>query len=533
MKFNTLYKSLLLLSFVIFAPAVLTAQEAEFVRLDKGYILHADGSQEFRCDKELKIFTHTAMNGMYGETFIIYNPDFQELKIHNCYTKQKDGTIIKTPENAFVEVLPRFAADAPAYNHLKEMVVVHTGLDLGSTIYLDYSILTKPGYYPGLDIDEVLQETSPVREYKLSISVPEGKTFNSRLYASDSKAVEQTPNGVKTYTWKLNNIPASSKTAFLPANKENIPRLTANTYADATGAIDVLRKQASESLAMESETYAQFITEESASAQEKADKILEHVVKNISTVYVPLQYTGYKLRSADEVIRSAYGTELEKVNLLNKMLNAARIPTEIIIYYPATIHSSVNGLAPVKQTGVKTVINGQTKYLSATGMKEVKPELRGDLDVLYTLKGEKVETGFVPEEYNSTKEITLDIQSAKNGYLVYTLPATEGIDSWNMTGLNSKRNDMLEVPAMIKDKINYIITLPEGVQLTGKTEPVEISNPQGKLSRAIRKEGNKVEVTRSIELNKKQYSPAEYAGVRALISEWNSDSNKQLVFKIK
>lgn len=29
------------------------------------------------------------------------------------------------------------------------MVVVHTGLELGATIYLDYSVVTRPGYLPG------------------------------------------------------------------------------------------------------------------------------------------------------------------------------------------------------------------------------------------------------------------------------------------------------------------------------------------------------------------------------------------------
>lgn len=76
-----------------------------------------------RIYKELTLFTHTAMNGLYGESFIVYNPAYQELKIHESYTRQKDGTIVKTPGNAFVEVLPATAADAPAYNGLKEMVV--------------------------------------------------------------------------------------------------------------------------------------------------------------------------------------------------------------------------------------------------------------------------------------------------------------------------------------------------------------------------------------------------------------------------
>lgn len=130
---NTYYY-IVTLAMLILAFPVKAASEAEFGKLSKAYTLHADGSQEMRVQKELTLFTHAAMNRVYGESFIIYNPEFQTLKIHDSYTRQKDGTIVKTPENALLEVLPSVAADAPAYNGLKEMVVVHTGLELGATI---------------------------------------------------------------------------------------------------------------------------------------------------------------------------------------------------------------------------------------------------------------------------------------------------------------------------------------------------------------------------------------------------------------
>ena len=90
---------------------VRAASEAEFRKLSKTYTLRADGSQEMRVQKELTLFTHAAMNGLYGETFIVYNPDFQKLEIHASYTRQKDGTVVQTPANAFVEVLPAAAAN--------------------------------------------------------------------------------------------------------------------------------------------------------------------------------------------------------------------------------------------------------------------------------------------------------------------------------------------------------------------------------------------------------------------------------------
>ena len=43
------------------------------------------------------------------------------------------------------------------------MVVVHTGLELGATIYLDYSVVTRPGCLPELDVCEQVEELSPIR----------------------------------------------------------------------------------------------------------------------------------------------------------------------------------------------------------------------------------------------------------------------------------------------------------------------------------------------------------------------------------
>ena len=157
-----IYPIQLILCLLLVATTLSAAPEAEYRKLSKTWTVNADGSQEYHHSMELTLFTHTAMNNTYGESFIVYNPDYQTVVIHSAYTTQKDGSVVKTPDNAFVEVLPRFAADAPAYNGLKELVVVHTGLELGATIHLDYSILTKPGYYPALDINETLQETSPV-----------------------------------------------------------------------------------------------------------------------------------------------------------------------------------------------------------------------------------------------------------------------------------------------------------------------------------------------------------------------------------
>ena len=101
MKTIKQYICLLFLLLIVVTPAY-SASEASFRKLYKTYTLNEDGSMEERVYKELKIFTHAAMNSKYGESFIVYNPEFQELKINESYTIQKDGNKVVTPANAFV-----------------------------------------------------------------------------------------------------------------------------------------------------------------------------------------------------------------------------------------------------------------------------------------------------------------------------------------------------------------------------------------------------------------------------------------------
>ena len=162
---NILTKTIMSAALVFSAALVSFAapkSEAQFDRLIKTYTLNPDGSQELRVQKQLTVYTHAAMNSLYGETFIVYDPSYQHLTVNESYTRQKDGTVVTTPDNAFVEVLPSAAADAPAYNGLKEMVVVHTGLELGATIYLDYTITTEAGDLPSLGIFAKIEEGSPI-----------------------------------------------------------------------------------------------------------------------------------------------------------------------------------------------------------------------------------------------------------------------------------------------------------------------------------------------------------------------------------
>ena len=84
---------LLILSNVMFAQEA--KHDATFIEIVQEYTLNEDGSQDYHYYKKFELNTHFSFNRLYGETFIVYNPEHQELKI-------KTGTtilIINDPTN--------------------------------------------------------------------------------------------------------------------------------------------------------------------------------------------------------------------------------------------------------------------------------------------------------------------------------------------------------------------------------------------------------------------------------------------------
>ena len=215
--------------------------EAEFRKVLISWNVLENGSVEMNYCKELKLNTHNSFNNLYGETFIVYDPLYQSVKVNKSYTVQADGNVIVTPQNAFNEVLPRDAADAPAYNHLKELVITHTGLETGATIYLDYTVTSKPEYLPALDFDLSLEELSPVREALVTVTVPSGMHVNETLYGNPSRKFQKEQNK-DIYLYVFKNIPARPAETLMPADSTGA-RVVMNTYGEGTVPFDDIRSQ--------------------------------------------------------------------------------------------------------------------------------------------------------------------------------------------------------------------------------------------------------------------------------------------------
>lgn len=541
MKTLSIYIGILGMLLLAVLP-VKAESEAEFRKLSKTYTLRADGSQELRVQKELTLFTHAAMNGLYGETFIVYDPEFQELTIHESYTRQKDGTVIKTPSNALVEVLPSSAANAPAYNHLKEMVVVHTGLELGATIYLDYSIVSKAGYLPELNVCCPVKELSPVKEFIFRLNVPAGKSVRYELLNASAKPVIAQGNGMKSFIWTLKDV--APRPYAYPSGRGNLglvqavasgmmPVFVASTWPGYTEAVKYLQKQ----FAVGNTSVVEGKVAELTQGLEGNPQAMRNAIANyMAGLYqlghcnVSLQDAGYRLRPASEVITSAYGTQAELVNLDVTLQRAAGLEAEVAV---CALRPSVDG-----NRGLATVMSlvCQSKKMpekvALTGTEEacLQPFM-----TITDLQGKKL----MLESYLGAKEVrttdTLEVKSDKlqelaDGWGIVPLSDPTPVRSLYAYAGNTSISEKILLPRTVDCALETIVRLPEGMKWSGHADK-EISNACGKVVFSYKAVKGGVKVTRSIRIDRQLQTPANYKELYVLLSEWRDTNNHTLVVK--
>lgn len=541
MKTLSIYIGIIGILLLAVLPAK-AASEAEFRKLSKTYTLRADGSQEVRVQKELTLFTHAAMNSLYGETFIVYDPDFQKLEIHESYTRQKDGTVIKTPTNALVEVLPSAAANAPAYNRLKEMVVVHTGLELGATIVLDYSIVSKAGYLPELDVCCPVKELSPIKEYTFRLNVPAGKAVHYELLNASAKPAITQGSGMKTFTWTLKDVKPrpyaypSARGAMgqvQAVSSGMMPVFIASTWPRYDEALKSLKAQfqpGSHSI-IEAK-----VAELTRGIEGNPQAIRNAIAGYMTELYqlgrcgVSLQEAGYRLRPASEVIRSAYGTQAELVNLDVTLQQAAGLEAEVAVCALRPSTKDNQGLSTLVSVVAQSKLMPEKVALTGTEEACLQPFL-----TVTNLEGKPL----TMEAYLSAKDMqqtdTLQVDEAQmqqpaEGWGIVALPDPTPIRTLYAYAAHTTIPESILLPRTMNCTLETFVRLPEGMKVTPRTD-MEVSNACGKVTFSYQLTKDGVKVTRSLRISRQLQTPSNYKELYALLAEWRDANNHTLVVK--
>ena len=345
MKYQNIIPIIVTLALALPALAQEPASDAVYHQQTREYTLNHDGSWTYHYSHSLKINTYLAFHNLYGEDFIVYNPNAQKLKINKSVTTTPAGKVVPSPDNAFNELLPGSCAGAPAYNDLREMVVTHTALERGAVIDFDYTLATQPSYWPWMAANDVLCTNSPIEKLTYIVHVPAGITLNYSQYNIAQQPTVVKSAGKTTYTWVLTDIPAAMREDFRSREQLGRPRIVFSTAKSLSETISGFTSQLAFTLSTSDElkTVAAKVRDEKKEDLAVALRLQDIVANEINYYPVPLANTGKDVRLAMETWQENGGTEIEKAVLLATLLKNAGITAEPVAIFPESYYDEKSG----------------------------------------------------------------------------------------------------------------------------------------------------------------------------------------------
>ena len=315
---------------ILFSAAALlislSATDARFLSIEITYHLQSDGSWDMDYSHQVRLDTYYAVNRALGETFIVYNPDFQKLEIMRSETTMADGRKVASPANAFNEVLPFPAHGFADFSSLREMVITHTGLERGATVDLHYRIHTQAGLLPVFSGREVLVKAFPIDSYKLKIIVPADQVLRYRVFGPKAEPEISSAGAKKQYVFTLANLRPDAHEAL--AGNQATPFIV---FSAASGWEQVLAVAADVSVLPA--VLAEKIEKTKAQNPARPDMLaaLQKIVAmEIQNCDLKPETSGWQPRRLERVALSNYGTRFEKALLLEAMLQKAGIEAELL-----------------------------------------------------------------------------------------------------------------------------------------------------------------------------------------------------------
>jgi hypothetical protein len=315
--------------FSLLFAVILTAlpqDDARYLDKEITFTLNPDGSWQREYHHKVKLETYYAVTRLMGETFIEYNPQYQELKVLKSETTMKDGKKVSAPSNALNQVLPRRAHYFPHYSHLREMVVTHTGLERGAIIELHYLIKTKPGFMPYFSAREYIQDRLPINHLVIKVSVPTGKKLKYKVFHTEIEPGIEEVSSRTLYTFTFENLESYLEEPLnRRINRPVIVVSTADKWESVFPSVENAGPPPPELVKK-----VEDMKTTPANGDEFYFKLQELVADEIENCRIGMDLNGFTIRNLQQVYTSNYGIPIEKAYLFYHLLKQLDIHAEII-----------------------------------------------------------------------------------------------------------------------------------------------------------------------------------------------------------
>ena len=497
-------KKILFAAIAILIGTTATAQQPDAVYklLRYEWTVNADGTTDYHYRHEVQILRNRALTAYAdkGETFVVYNPDIEELTVNEVYTIQKDGTRVNMPQNAFVYQLPEECADCGRFNHLRELAMVHTGMELGCTIVVDYTIHRK---HNTLNARIPLWRECPVETLEAVVNYDDGMNLSYAIDGSqnlqmDDKDVTRsvsinTDNNSRVLHYTFKNLQQAPREPYMPADYIPVLRIFNGTPQFNTPEGDQTFTEASDAMGK---------VQGKGGVKEQVSAMRNYVVDNIHLNDIDPSHLGYTVASPTVTWNTGCGTAADKAALLAAIL----------------VNEGYRAFVSGENMDMVSVIIDTLEYRLSIRSK-APIQLYGEAhDEVATLKAD-----------NSPEA---DFDTLQDGFYSLSLAPLAGEPAVRARSLALTRTTPLQSSACDLSQTDTYI-LPKGMKLMGGVNDKLSFDGVGSMQVTVKQSGNKLKVVRKLKLEKSLVPVSDYANYRKLIAAWQSHSSVMLRMKEK
>lgn len=463
------------------------AQEPDAIyRLVKHeWTVNADGTSDYHYRHEVQILRNRALTAYAdkGETFVVYNPDFETLTVNEVYTIQANGRRVEMPQNAFVYQLPSQCADCGRFNNLRELAMIHTGMEIGCTVVVDYTVHRNNTL---LNQTLPIVKDSPIDRLEVNINLPSDHELGIQLY----RGIEginyghlEEQQSKHSYRLVATNVIQSFHDAYLPANLYPTLRFY-NGLVQWTPELDA-----------ETFTGAEVAMGQTMNKRSDIENVVaarDFIVDNIHLNDVAPELTAYTHATAAETWRSGCGTPTDKAVLLAAILRAEGF------------RASVAG-------------DNADKVAVILDTMEYQLSLRSKAPI--TLYGEAKDEVI---KVNTSRNPQCTMDTLTDGYYSLHFAAIDKAPKIDARRLALTRTTpVASTPCDIAVEDTY--TLAKGVKMVGSKVSKKVEHEGiGSVEIKVKQSGNKIIVDRKLKLEQSLVPATDYAKYRELIATWQS-----------
>ncbi|MBR3551664.1 MAG: DUF3857 domain-containing protein [Bacteroidales bacterium] len=523
-------------------------KDAVYKLVSKSYTLNTDGSTEFRKRTELQIFTRMTFDH-FGETFITYNPDFQELIINEAYTIRKDGSKVETPQNAFNPMLPEGCTKCERLNGIRTMVVTHTALEYDAVIVLDYTIRSKNFFFQELLEKVDLQEEVPVEKYVVSVTTPDYKpakfVLNGKLSYTES---ENSNKNMKTTTMTFADLPALPTDEYLfPGEYKAVTFYTMDEPHHIVGKIaqqNAMQKFSNQKIT----DFFRSRVKEDMTDMDKVLSVRDYIHDNIQTNHLDARVLNYMFASPQQVWESNCALPIEKNILLAGVLQSLGYDAQFV-FLTETLTKDPTSMVYVKVGEIYYyisanevedlslyVLHPKASFIAlddqqwAQGKIDIKVDVVADIIIdkgnlnnpQVEVKRKNVESPLTetlrPQEIEVAKA---SVSQINNKYYELTIDdGNYGTQVRSVNIHNDRQYDVCTDGAV--EKYVYTVKLPANVRVLTKPVHKEITVEKAKLLIDVQIDGQTVTITRQLNLPFDWVTAKSAKAFKAMMGEWEA-----------